>query len=159
MGFSWGGCPDAAGGTGGVATPKAMDTATLVHNVYRCYRERRLAELVGLLSDDFQFRADLPDDPIDPTRPRSRAELTLLAHKFLEEFDILAMEPGPIQVDGDIASVELHSVYRHKRTGKILDTTFHHEWRVADGKARELRQQHDLEQLQAYTKAIDGHGS
>jgi ketosteroid isomerase-like protein len=136
-----------------------MDPAVLIQNVYRCYRERRLAELVGLLSDDFQFRADLPDDPIDPKRPRSRAELTLLAHKFLEDFEILSMEPGDIRVDGDAVSAEVRGVYRHKRTGEVLDTTFQHEWLVSDGKARELRQQHDHEQLQAYTKAIDGHGS
>ena len=136
-----------------------MDPGTLVQAVYRCYRERRLAELVDLLSDDFLFRADLPDDPIDGSRPRSRAELTLLAHKFLAEFDILTMEPGPIHIDGHIASVEVQSVYRHKKTGMVLDTTFHHEWRIADGKARELRQRHDQEQLRAFTKAIDGHSA
>jgi ketosteroid isomerase-like protein len=138
------------------ATPEAMDTAALIRSVYRCYRERRLAELVELLSDDFQFRADLPDDPVDPMRPRSRAELTLIAHRFLEEYDILTFEPGPIRVDGDGASVSVHSVHRHKKTGKILDTTFQHDWRVSEGKMRELRQQHDLEQLRAFVRAIDG---
>ena len=75
-----------------------MDTAALLQEIYRCYREKRLAEIVELLSEDFAFTAQLPDDIDDASRPRSRAETALLVHKFMEQYDILAFEPGPIIV-------------------------------------------------------------
>jgi hypothetical protein len=35
-----------------------------------------------------------------------------------------------------------------------LETRFLHDWRVADGKARELAQRHDLEQLKAFLSSV-----
>ena len=32
---------------------RPMDTAALLQEIYRCYREKRLADIVELLSDDF----------------------------------------------------------------------------------------------------------
>jgi len=137
------------------ATPKAMDTARILENIYRCYREKRLAEAVALLSDDFQFKTNLPDDPLDPLRPRSRAELTLLAHKFFEEYDILAFEPATITVSDGTASAHLNGVFRHKKTGKVIETSFEHDWRFANGKVCELQQRHDNEGWQAFVKSLD----
>ena len=71
-----------------------MDTAALLA-FYRCYRERRLAEAVAAFSDDFLFKTHLPNDPVDPNRPRSRAEFTLLCHKFLEDYDIVVGYRSP----------------------------------------------------------------
>jgi len=136
-----------------------MDTAALLRNIYRCYREKRLAEAVAWLSDDFQFKGTFSDDPLDPLRPRSRAELTLLAHKFFEEFDILSFEPGPIVVADGIASTRLDGVFRHKKSGKIIETIFEHDWLFVDGMAKELRQRHDNDGWTAFVKSIDGEGT
>lgn len=133
-----------------------MDTAALLQNIYRCYREKRLAETMALFSDDFQFKAHLADDPFDPQRPRSRAELTLLAHKFLEEYEILALDPETITVVDGVTHAQLRAVFRHKKTGKVLETTFEHEWRFADGKVCELQQRHDHDHWLAFMKGLDG---
>lgn len=133
-----------------------MDTAALLQNIYRCYREKRLAEAVALFSDDFRFKAHLADDPFDPLRPRSRAELTLLAHKFLEEYEILALDPETITVADGVASAQLRAVFRHKKSDKVIETTFQHDWRFADGKVRELHQHHDEEHWLAFVKSLDG---
>jgi ketosteroid isomerase-like protein len=130
-----------------------MDTAAL-QAFYRCYRERRLAEAVALFSDDFQFKAHLPDDPVDPTRPRSRAEFTLLCHKSLEDYDIVVFEPGEFVCDGEFAYTQAQGVFRHKQTGKVLDTTFQHRWRVANGRVLELVQEHRLGEIQAFLDSV-----
>jgi len=130
-----------------------MDTAALLA-FYRCYRERRLAEAVALFSDDFQFKTHLPNDPVDPTRPRSRAEFTLICHKFLEDYDIVVFEPGEFVCDGDFAFTQTQGVFRHKQTGKVLETTFQHRWRVANGRVLELVQEHRLGEIQAFLDSV-----
>jgi hypothetical protein len=95
----------------------AMDPAALLQNIYRCYREKRLADVVALLSDDFKFTAQLPDDVDGGRRSRSRAETAILVHKFMEEYDILAFDTGPIIVTDNLASAQAQVKFRHKRTG------------------------------------------
>ena len=131
-----------------------MDTAALLQEIYRCYREKRLADVVELLSDDFKFTAQPPDDLDDAIRPRSRAETAILVHKFMDQYDILVFETGPIIVTDDVASAQANVKFRHKKSGKVLETRFIHDWRVADGKARELAQHHDLEQLKAFLRSV-----
>lgn len=133
-----------------------MDTAILLQNIYRCFREKRLADVIELLSDDFKFKAQLPDDPLDGgKRPRSRAELALMVHRSMEEYDILTFEPGHIIVADGLASAQAKVKFRHKKTGKVLETRFFHDWRVADGKACELEQRHDIEQLKAFARSLE----
>ncbi|MTD95975.1 hypothetical protein GIW81_16675 [Hyphomicrobium sp. xq] len=130
-----------------------MDTAALLA-FYRCYRERRLAEAVALFSDDFQFKTHLPNDPVDPTRPRSRAEFTLICHKFLEAYDIVVFEPGEFVYDGEFAYTQAQGVFHHKQTGKVLETTFQHRWRVANGRVLELVQELRLGEIQAFLDSV-----
>jgi ketosteroid isomerase-like protein len=130
-----------------------MDIAAL-QAFYRCYRERRLAEAVELFSDDFLFRTYLPNDPVDPMRPRSRAEFTLLCHKFLEDYDIDVFEPEEFVCDGEFASTQAQGIFRHKQTGKVLETTFQHRWRLADGKVLELVQDLPVAQIQAFLDSV-----
>jgi ketosteroid isomerase-like protein len=134
-----------------------MDTATLLQNIYQYFREKRLADVVELLSDDFKYKAQLPDDlPGDGMRARSRAELALITHKSMQDFDVLALEPGPIMVADGHARAEPAITFKHKKSGKILEMRFVHDWRVADGKAQELEQWYDVEQLQAFVRSLDG---
>lgn len=135
-----------------------MNTSQL-QEFYRHYRERRLAEAVALLSDDFLFKAHIPNAPFDPLRPRSRAEFTLICHKFLEDYDILAFEPGPFTVVDNAASTQATGVFRHKRTGKLLELSFQHTWRVMDGKLAELQQDYDVEQVMAFMTSLNGESS
>ncbi|MEI9901598.1 MAG: hypothetical protein WDN31_17460 [Hyphomicrobium sp.] len=97
----------------------------------------------------------MPNDPVDPLRPRSRAEFTLICHMFLDDFEIDVFEPGPFEFADGIASTEAIGVFRHKKTGKILQTTFQHAWRVVDGKVLELWQGHDMPYLKAFIESIE----
>ncbi|HWK40175.1 MAG TPA: nuclear transport factor 2 family protein [Hyphomicrobium sp.] len=133
-----------------------MDKASLLYEIYRSFREKRLADIVDRLSDDFKFRAELPHtSPEERLRPRSRAEIALMAHQSMAQFDILRFEPGPITVTGDIASADTDVKFRHKKSGKVLETRFQHVWRIADGKACALEQQHDLAALTAFAASIE----
>ena len=104
-----------------------MDPAAILQNIYRCYREKRLADIVDLLSDDFRFHAHLPEDGDGDGRPRSRAEIALMVHKFMDQYDILAFDPGPIIVTNNIASAQAEAKFRHKKSGKVLETRFFHD--------------------------------
>jgi ketosteroid isomerase-like protein len=131
-----------------------MDTTALLQKIYDCYREKRLAEAVALLADDFQFKTNMTEDPVEPLRPRSRAELTLLAHKFFEEFDIVTLTPAELDVTDGAATARLEATFRHKKSGRTIDTTFHHDWRFSDGKVSELHQRHDDDHWLAFQKSL-----
>jgi hypothetical protein len=140
-----------------VSAPEAMDTAVL-HEFYRSYRERRLAEAVALLSDDFLFKAHIPNAPLDPLRPRSRAEFTLICHKFLDDYDIMTFEPGPFTVFDGVASAPVQGMFRHRKTGRMLELSLRHTWRIANGKLAELVQEYDFEMVQNFLKDVDSEG-
>ncbi|MEI9902532.1 MAG: hypothetical protein WDN31_23320 [Hyphomicrobium sp.] len=132
-----------------------MDTAALLQAIYRCYREKRLADMLALFDDNFRMIAALPDDtPGAGPRPRSKAETALLTHKFLEDYDILEFELGPIVSTDGVTSTETRGKFRHKRTGNILDTTFRHDWRITGGKALELEHRHDVRQVEDFLSSL-----
>lgn len=137
-----------------MAADSTINNASLVHDICRCFREKQLAEIVSLLSDDFKLRVLLPTDTDGEIRPRSRAEVALLAHASMGEFDILRFEPDDITLNGEMISSVAHVKFRHKRTGKELETQFRHAWQTADGKICALEQTHDLQLLSDYIDSI-----
>ena len=134
-----------------------MDLAALLEAIYCCYREKRLADMLDLFDDRFRLIVTLPDDiPGEEGRPRSKAEMALLTHKFQEDYDILEFEPADILVENDSASTTTRAKFRHRGTGNVLETVFRQQWRFADGKALELRQMHDLGELEAFLRGLGG---
>lgn len=137
-----------------------MDTAALLQSIYRACREKRLADVLSLLSDEFKFTVHLPEDALDGgARPRSKAETALLLHDFMKTYDFLLFEPGPIIVTDDRASAQPEVRFRHKKTGNVLEAKLVHSWRVEDGKARALEERHDVEELKAFAKSINEAGA
>ena len=133
-----------------------MEPATLLQNIYKCYREKRLADMLELFDDNFRMIVTLPEDaPADERRPRSKAETAILTHKFLEEYDVLEFEPESLVVADGVISTMTRARFRHRRTGNILDTTFEQTWRIADGKAVQLEQSHDVQTLAAFMNKND----
>src|SRR5665647_1696907 len=104
-----------------------MDTAALLQSIYKAYREKRLADVLALLCDEFRFTIHLPEDTIPGgDRARSKAETALMLRELMETYDFLVYEPGPIIVTDDRASAQPEIKYRHKRSGKVLDTKLFH---------------------------------
>jgi hypothetical protein len=100
-----------------------MDTTSLLQAIYKALRERRLADAISYLAEDFRLVVHLPEDAVPGgTRPRSKAESTLLFQSFLYDYDLIAYDHGPIIVAGDRATTQPEIRYRHKKTGKVLDT-------------------------------------
>lgn len=134
-----------------------MDTAALLHSIYQCYRERRLADMLDHFDDSFRLLVALPDDPPDqPRRPRSKAEMALLTHKFLEEYDVLEFAPGVVHQSDHGATTDGTARFRHRRTGTIADLPFRQTWRFRDGKALEVDHQHDMAHIVGLFKPNDG---
>lgn len=138
-----------------------MDTTTtLLQAIYKAYREKRLADAISYLADDFRLVVHLPEDALPGgDRPRSKAEAALLFQGFINDYDFLAYDQGPIIVAGDFATSQPQIRYRHKKTGKIIETRLSHTWHVRDGKARLLEERHDIPRVQAFIKSLtDGAG-
>ena len=87
-------------------------------------------------------------------RPRSKAEAALLFQGFINDYDFLAYDQGPIIVTGDHATSQPQIRYRHKKTGKVIETRLNHTWHVKDGKARTLDERHDVARVQAFMKSL-----
>ncbi len=138
-----------------------MDNAALLQSIYRAYREKRLAEFLALLSEDFRYTLHLPEDAIPGAdRARSKAETALLMREVMEKYDFLAFEPGPIIIADGRASAQPEIKVRHRQTGSVLDTKLVHTWHVRDGKAVALDERHEVQKIRAFVKSIiDGGGS
>ena len=132
-----------------------MDTTSLLQAIYKAFREKRLADTISHLADDFSLVVHLPDDALPGgDRPRSKAEAALLFQGFINDYDFLAYDQGPIIVTGDHATSQPQIRYRHKKTGKVMETPLNHTWHVKDGKARALDGHHDVARVQAFMKSL-----
>lgn len=132
-----------------------MDTTALLQAIYRAYREKRLSEVLTYMDDSFRYVVHLPETAISGgNKLRDKAETAELFRHFMENYDFLAFDPGPIIVTGDQATVNSHVRFRHKPTGKELRTRVTQTWRVKDGKAVALQEQHDVANVEAFVKSL-----
>ena len=68
-----------------------MDTTSLLQAIYKAFREKRLADAISHLADDFRLVVHLPEDALPGgDRPRSKAEAALLFQGFINDYDFLA---------------------------------------------------------------------
>ncbi len=133
-----------------------MDTTALLQAIYKAYREKRLADVLSYLDDDFRFVVHLPEDALPGgDRPRNKAEAAQLFQDFIDEYDFLAYDQGPIIVMPDSATSQPQVRYRHKKTGKVIETRLTHTWWVRDGKATALDERHDVPRVQAFLKSLN----
>jgi ketosteroid isomerase-like protein len=132
-----------------------MDTTALLQAIYAAYREKRLVDVLDFFDDSFRYVIHLPDELVlggNATRDK-QATRELFSH-FMDSYDFLAFEPGPIIVTGDRALVNSHVRFRHKLTGKELNTRIQQTWGIKDGKAVSLEEQHDRAAVEAFVKSI-----
>jgi len=85
----------------------------------------------------------------------SKAESALLFQGFLNDYDFLAYDHGPIIVAGDRATAQPQIRYRHKKTDKVIETKLAHAWWVRNGKAVLLEERYDVAQVQAFLKSLN----
>jgi ketosteroid isomerase-like protein len=138
----------------------ATDAATLLHTIYTAWREQRLADVMASLDDNFRFVVHVPADLIPGgDKPRSKAETLEFFQYLIDTFDFLSFDQGPIIATGDRATVQPHIRYRHKQTGKVLETKFSHVWNIKDGKAIDLEERHDTAKIRAFLRSVAEDGA
>jgi ketosteroid isomerase-like protein len=136
------------------------ETVTLLRYVYAAYRDKRLADVLARLTDDFVFTLHLPADAMPGAGvPQGKAETAKLLEGLMATYDFLAYEPGEILVSGDRAAIQPRIRYRHKVTGQVIETTLGHFWIMRGDKAAQLDEYHDVERVQAYLARVEGKGS
>ncbi len=132
-----------------------MDTATLLHAIYKAYRENRVADMLGYLDEDFCYVLHLPEEAVaGGDKPRDKAGTAELLEYIHDTYEFLSFDPGPIIASDDKATVHPQIRIRDRRTGTVLETRLVHTWRVKDGKALELDERHDLAKIEAFLKSV-----
>jgi ketosteroid isomerase-like protein len=130
-------------------------TPALLQTIYAAYREKRLADVLALLADDFRFTIHLPADALPGAGvPHDKAATATLLEGLIASYAFLAYEPGPIMVTGEEAAVRVRIRYRHKATGEAIETTLGHFWRVRDGKATQLDEYHDVQHVTSFLSKV-----
>ena len=137
-----------------------MDTATLLHAIYKAYRENRVADVLGYLDEGFRYVVHLPEAAFPGgDKPRNKAETAATIERLMATYDFLAYDPGPIIATADKATVQPHIRIRDKQTGKELETRLTHTWRVRGDKAIELEERHDVLKVEAFIKSVAQFGA
>lgn len=133
-----------------------MGVPALLQAIYDAYREKRLADVLSAFDDtEFRFVMHVPDSVVPGgDKPRDKAETAELLRHYMDTYDFLAYDPGPIIVTGDRATAQPQVRYRHKPTGKVLETKFKHLWHFESGKVVRLEESPDIEHIEAFLKAI-----
>jgi ketosteroid isomerase-like protein len=131
----------------------------LLRTIYSAYREKRLADAIAHLADDFRFTLHLPKDTVPGAgAPANKAEATAMFQGFMDTYDFLAYDPGDITVsaEGDKATASPTIRYRHKATGKIIETRISHFWNFRNGQALTLDEYHDTARIKAFLATLGG---
>ena len=133
----------------------ATSTPALLQTIYTAYREKRLADVLALFTDDFQFTLHLPAESLPGAgAPHGKADTAKLLEGLIATYDFLMYEPGPIMVTGDQAAVRVRIRYRHKATGEVIETTLGHFWRIRADKAAQLDEYHDVQHVLSFLTKV-----
>ena len=132
-----------------------MDTAALLNAIYKAYGEKRVADMLDYLDEDFHWVVHLSEAAFPGgDKPRNKAETAATIDYIMATYDLLAYDPGPIIAADGKATVQPQIRIRDKRTGKELETKLTHTWRVRDGHAVELDERHEVAKVEAFFKSI-----
>lgn len=132
------------------------DAASLLQTIYAAWREQRPGEMMTHLDEDFRFTAHLSADLIPGgDKPRDKEELQAFLDHLLATYDILFYDTGPIIVADGRATVQPVIRYRHKESGKVLETKLMHVWHFAHGKPIALDESYDVKAMAAFLKSLD----
>jgi ketosteroid isomerase-like protein len=127
----------------------------LLQTIYTAYREKRVADALAHVADDFRLTIHLPADAMPGAGvPHGKADAARLLEGLIATYDFLMYEPGPIMVTGEEAAVRVRIRYRHKATGEVIETTLGHFWRVRDGKAVQLDEHHDVQGVLSFLSKV-----
>lgn len=133
----------------------ATDTAALLQTIYAAWREQRLGEIMKHLDEDFHLIVHLPAELVPGgEHPRSKAETLALLEHLKDTYDTLSYDQGPIIVADGRATVQPLIRYRHKKTGKVLETKLAHVWHFRGGKAIGLDERYDLAAVEAFLRSL-----
>lgn len=129
----------------------------LLTAIYTAYREKRLADTLALLSDDFRMTVHLPPGTIPGAGlPHNKAQTAGLLETFIKTYDFLDYDPGDIDVapDGTHATASPLIRYRHKATGQVIQTRLSHFWSLSGGQATSLDEYHDTARIEAFLSKV-----
>lgn len=136
-----------------------MNVPARLQAIYEAYRDKRLADVLSRLDETFVLVINAPDTVIPGgDRPRDKAETEDALRGYMEAYDFLSFDPGPIIVTGEQATAHPQVRYRHKETGKILETKFRHLWLIRADKIVGLDVGVDVEQIAAFMESLARHG-
>jgi ketosteroid isomerase-like protein len=127
------------------------EAKSVAEQLYVAWKVRDLPSVLALLSDDVVFALHIPASVL-PVGGETKGKPAVAAalQTFLDTYEFLAYEPGPVTVDGERANAEVHFRYRQRATGEVIDSRLLHSWVVEAGKVTRLDEWHDLPGVRAF---------
>lgn len=127
-----------------------MQTRDVINRIYQLYSAGDLAGAFGSMHEDVCYRWNANTDLARFAGTcASRAEMAGRLEELLTVWEPEAFEPTDPIVEGDRAASRVRIRYRHRTTGKVLESELAHFWTLRDGRVAELVEFYDT----AYAEA------
>ena len=132
-------------------------TATVIGDIYDAWRTQDVEWLASYLPEDFHHIIHIPVDmhPLGGTRLGKAATIERLKMVTVQ-FDFLRFDTSDLMIQRDRAGLEIPVHYRHRETGRNLQTTIANFWTFEDGWPVRLVEYHDLGRIQAFVSEMIG---
>ena len=132
-------------------------TDTVIGDIYDAWRAQDVEWLASYLPEDFHHIIHIPPEmhPLGGTRLGKRATIERL--KMLTvQFDFLRFDTQDLMIQRNRAGLEIPVRYRHRETGRYLETTIANFWTFEDGWPVKLVEYHDLTRIQSFVNEMIG---
>ena len=133
-------------------------TATILGDIYDAWRAQDLDWLASYLPDDFTHTMHIPTS-VRPQFGTCHGKKAIIARwqTVIVDYDFLLIDTSGLMTDRNHAAIEIPLRYRHRATGKVLETTKGNFWTVEDGWPVKLTEYYDVAYIQSFRASLAVH--
>ena len=129
----------------------------ILNDIYDAYRAQNLDWLGTYLPDDFCHVLHVPTTVYPLAGPCQGKQAVLDRMRVcIAPYEFLSFDITTLLIEADRAAVEIAFRYRHKATGKELQTIKANVWVLEEGWPVKLTEYYDVGALQAFIQTIGG---
>jgi ketosteroid isomerase-like protein len=130
-------------------------TETIITDIYDAWRAQDLDWLASYLPDEFHHIMYIPSDIYSGAGScRGKAKVIERWRLVVAEYEFLEIETGELIVVKDRAAIEIPFRYRHRGTGKLLETVKANFWTLEDGWPIRLTEYYDVDGIRSFTASL-----
>jgi ketosteroid isomerase-like protein len=130
-------------------------TETIIRDIYDAWRAQDLEWLASYLPDDFHHVMYIPVDVYSRAGAcRGKAMVIERWRTVVAEYEFLEVNTQDLIVVKDRAAIEIPFRYRHRATGKLLETVKANFWTLEDGWPIRLTEYYDVSSVRSFTASL-----